>query len=158
MNEILDGYLHNPLDPLEPSPTTLDLRPTSPSTHNPSTHNPLDQQQQNIYISLDGKQIAGKVAGHSPKMEKGCRTGRSSNQIFLLQVGLIYLGKFPKLPRSKVPLFRELQGTMIWGPLQAVKSIISLLSTKLLRGHYSISGGGGGELDYLTAHNFNTAL
>ena len=35
------GYLHNPLDPLEPSPTTPDFRPTTPSTHNPST---LDQQ------------------------------------------------------------------------------------------------------------------
>ena len=41
MNEIVDGYLHNPLDPLEPSPTTLDLRP---STHKPLDPQPLDSQ------------------------------------------------------------------------------------------------------------------
>ena len=34
------GYLHNPLDPLEP-------RPTTPSTHNPSTLNLHDPQHLN---------------------------------------------------------------------------------------------------------------
>ena len=40
-------------DPLEPSQTNLDLRRTSPSTHNPSTHN-----NNKIFVTSDGKQIA----------------------------------------------------------------------------------------------------
>ena len=64
--------LHNPLDPLEPSPTTLDKqvpRPTTPRSTTPSTHNNI------FFIPLDGNQIAGKVASHSPKMETKCQTG-----------------------------------------------------------------------------------
>ena len=60
------------LDPLETSPTTLDQqvprsitpRPTAPSIHN------------NIFfMPLDGNQIPGKVASHSPKMETKSQTG-----------------------------------------------------------------------------------
>ena len=64
--------LHNPFDPLEPSPTTLDQqvpRPTTPRHTTPSTHNNI------FFIPLDGNQIAGKVASHSPKMETKCQTG-----------------------------------------------------------------------------------
>ena len=40
---LIFGYFHNPL---EPSPTTLDLRRSTPSNSHPqpSTHNPLDPQ------------------------------------------------------------------------------------------------------------------
>ena len=64
-------YVHNPLDPLEPSPTTLDQqapRPTTTRPTTPSTHNNI------FFIPLDGNQIAGKVASHSPKKETECQT------------------------------------------------------------------------------------
>ena len=39
---LITGYLQIPLDPLEPSPTTLDLQTstTTPSTHKPSILDP----------------------------------------------------------------------------------------------------------------------
>ena len=53
-------------------------------------------------------------------METKCQAGiPSSNQIFLLQVGLIYIGtlQVSEVPLSKlVNPFRELQVTMHMGP------------------------------------------
>ena len=52
-----------------PQPSTnksLDPQPPRPTT--PSTHNKI------FFIPLDGNQIAGKVASHSPKMETKCQT------------------------------------------------------------------------------------
>ena len=52
--------------------TFITPRPPHPQ---PLDHNTLDpQQQQNIFISLDGNQTAGKIAGHSLKMETKCQT------------------------------------------------------------------------------------
>ena len=68
-SRLILGYLHNPLDPLEPSPKTLDPQAPQPTTY--STHN-----NNNIFfIPLDGNQIARKVASHSSKMETKCQTG-----------------------------------------------------------------------------------
>ena len=58
-----------------------------------------------FYPIINGNQIAGKVAGHSLKMETKCQTGTpSSKQIFLLQVGLLYIGT---LQVHEVPTFNS---------------------------------------------------
>ena len=94
---LIAGYLHIPLDPLEPSPKILDLRS--------STHNPLDPQ------SLDPRPTTPSTHNNNKIVFYPIIYGRSINQIFLLQVIYIWTLQVPKLPCSEVPTLPGLQVT-----------------------------------------------
>ena len=73
----------NPLDILEPTPTTLDLQA--------STHNPLDPQ------TLDPRPTTPSTHNNKRIFLFIPLYGRSINQIFLLQVFYIWTLQVPKL-------------------------------------------------------------